>query len=66
MDNTKSWYKSQTLISLAGIIAGVFLPRYAPVIPQTLGDAVTIISTLSAAWGRISATSKIQTNQKVS
>lgn len=55
MEETKPWYKSQTIVSLIGVVAGVMAPKYATIIPQTAGDAFTILSAISALIGRFRA-----------
>jgi hypothetical protein len=64
MEDSKPWYKSMTIVSLIGATLGVFIPRYAPLIPQTAGDIFTIINLISAAWGRVRAAQKIDVGSK--
>jgi hypothetical protein len=59
MEETKPWYTSQTILSLIGVVAGVVVPKYAPIIPQLAGDVFTIVSAVSAGIGRIRARKRV-------
>ncbi len=64
MEEKKPWYKSMTIVSVIGAALGIFLPRYAPIIPQTAGDIFTIINLITAAFGRIRAGKVIDLGSK--
>ena len=57
--NSKPWYKSLTLWGAAITAAGVFAPKYAPLIPGIAGDVATIAGLVSTVIGRLRATQQV-------
>ena len=57
--NAKPWYKSLTLWGAAITGVGVFLPKYAPLIPQLANDAATIVGLVATVIGRLRATKQV-------
>ena len=56
---SKLWWKSKTILSLGLTAVGIFLPRYFPIINQTVSGIMTVGGLLGAFYGRIVATKNL-------
>jgi hypothetical protein len=61
---TKPWYKSQTILSILGIVISSVAPKYTDLISPMVGNIGEIIFGISAIYGRRNATKQVTlTNQ---
>ena len=56
---SKPWYSSMTLWSVAITAIGVFAPKYAPIIPQVASDVATIAGLVGSVIGRLRTTHQV-------